>query len=359
MIDLVIGLIHIKGDLMNWEEYKLKFYHYAIFKGKNDEYINSCLNYAESLFKKGLPVIYDQQHLSLLVGYEELYLIKVSNSQELFYREFEIIKKNKIDYRTISEPLPNLKNIQRWILREILSKLEPSEYSKAFRPNYSIKDNAKFHKRQKKVLTIDIKNYFESIGYNRVLVFFRNLGYNKQVSIMLANICTLDNGLPQGAPTSPMLSNLITKKLDRRIAGFTKKQNIRYTRYADDLTFSGDFDEGYVIRFTKSILNSEGFAINDSKTRVRLRNQRQEVTGIVVNEKMQASRSYRRDFRKEMYYIKKYGLDSHVNSINAGNIIKYLYHLLGMANFIININPSDKETRDNFYYLKELLLKYK
>lgn len=344
---------------MNWEEYKSKFYHYAIFIGKSDEYINSCLNYAENLFKNGLPVIYDQQHLSLLVGYKEIYLIKVSNSQELFYREFEIKKKNKIDYRTISEPLPNLKNIQRWILREILNKLEPSEYSKAFRPNYSIKDNAKFHKRQKKVLTIDIKNYFESIGYDKVLVFFRNLGYNKQVSVMLANICTLNNGLPQGAPTSPMLSNLITKKLDRRIAGFTKKQNIRYTRYADDLTFSGDFDEGYVIRFTKSILNSEGFAINDSKTRVRLRNQRQEVTGIVVNEKMQASRSYRRDFRKQMYYIKKYGLDSHVNSIDAGSKINYLYHLLGMANFIININPNDKETRDNFYYLKELLLKYK
>jgi RNA-directed DNA polymerase len=344
---------------MNWQEYKSKFYHYAIFKGKNHEYINSCLNYAENLFKKGVPVIYDQKHLSLLVGYEEIYLIKVSNSQELFYREFKILKKNKMDYRTISEPLPNLKNIQRWILIEILNKLEPSEYSKAFRPNYSIKDNAKFHKKQKKVLTIDIKNYFESIGYNRVFVFFRNLGYNKQVSVMLASICTLDNGLPQGAPTSPMLSNLITKKLDRRIAGFTKKQNIRYTRYADDLTFSGDFDEGYVIRFTKSILDSEGFAINDSKTRVRLRNQRQEVTGIVVNEKMQASRSYRRDFRKEMYYVKRYGLESHVNSIKAGSKINYLYHLLGMANFIININPNDEETKENFYYLKELLLKYK
>ncbi|MBL4963935.1 retron St85 family RNA-directed DNA polymerase [Bacillus halotolerans] len=342
---------------MNWEEYKFKFYHYASFNGKDQDYINSCLNYAEKLFNKGLPVIYDQFHLSLLVGYDEKYLIKVSNSQELFYREFNILKKNKKDYRTISEPLPNLKNIQRWISKEILSNLEPSEYSKAFRTGYSIKDNAKFHRRQKKVLTIDLKDYFGSIDYKKVFTFFRDLGYSKPVSVMLAKICTLNDGLPQGSPTSPMLSNLITKNLDHRIAGFSRKQNIRYTRYADDLTFSGDFSEGYVIKFVKMILNSEGFTLNDSKTRVRKRNQRQEVTGIVVNEKMQASRKYRRDFRKRMYYIKKYGLNSHVEKIEAGNSLNYLYYLLGMANFIININPNDKATKEDYNYLKNLLLK--
>jgi len=344
---------------MKWEEYKSKFYHYASFEGKNQDYIDSCLNYAEKLFNKGVPIIYDQLHLSLLVGYEERYLIKVSNSQDLFYREFKILKKNKRDYRTISEPLPNLKNIQRWILNEILSKLEPSEYSKAFRPGFSIKDNARFHRGQKKVLTIDIKDYFGSIGFKQVYMFFINLGYSKQVAVMLANICTLDNGLPQGAPTSPMLSNLITKKLDQRIAGFSKKQNIRYTRYADDLTFSGDFNEGHVIKFIKKVLNSEGFIINDSKTRVRKGNQRQEVTGIVVNEKMQASRTYRRDFRQQMYYIKKYGFDSHVDKIEGGTPLNYLYRLLGMANFINNINPNDKEIKEDYHYLKELLRKIK
>lgn len=340
---------------MKWEEYKSKFYHFAIYEGKDQGYVDNCLKYAEKLFIKGLPVIYDQLHLSLLVGYEEIYLIKVSNSQELFYRKFEIPKKNNRDFRTISEPLPNLKNIQRWILSEILSKLEPSEYSKAFRSGFSIKDNARFHRKQTKLLTIDIKDYFGSIDFKKVYIFFLNLGYSKQVSVMLTNICTLNNGLPQGAPTSPMLSNLITKKLDQRIAGFSKKHNIRYTRYADDLTFSGDFDEGYVIKLIKTILNSEGFTINDSKTRVRKKNQRQEVTGIVVNEKMQASRSYRRDFRQQMYYIKRYGLNSHVNRIEVGNSLNYLYHLLGMANFIININPNDTETKEDYNYLKELL----
>jgi RNA-directed DNA polymerase len=344
---------------MNWEEYKSKFYHYASYNGKSKEYIEGCLCYAENLFKRELPVIYDQTHLSLLVGYEEIYLIKVSNSQESFYREFNIPKKNKNEYRTISEPLPNLKNIQRWILREILSKLHPSEYSKAFRPGFSIKDNAKFHKKQKKVLTIDIKDYFGSINYKKVISFFRSIGYSKQVSVMLSNICTLENGLPQGSPTSPMLSNLLTKNLDKRIAGFARKNNIRYTRYADDLTFSGDFEEGKIINFVKTVLNAEGFEVNDKKTRVRTKNQMQEVTGIVVNEKMQAPRNYRRKLRQEMYYINKYGFESHLKKIEKVDILSYLYQLLGMANFIINVNPNDIEAKKHYSDLKVLLSIYK
>lgn len=152
-----------------------------------------------------------------------------------------------------------MKNIQKWILNEILYKIEPSEYSKAFRLGTSIKDNAKYHRKQPKLLTIDIRDYFGSITVKKVYLFFKKLGYSKQVSTMLANLCTLEGSLPQGSPTSPMLSNLITKKMDNRIAGLCKKEGIRYTRYADDLTFSGDFQEGYLINLIEEILMSEGF----------------------------------------------------------------------------------------------------
>lgn len=344
---------------MEWEQYKNNFYHYAKFNGKNDNYITACLKYAENLFEKNLPVIYDQHHFSLLVGYNLSYLIKVSNSQKPFYREFKIPKKTKEEFRSITEPLPNLKNIQRWILEEILNKLTPSPYSKAFRKGYSIKDNARFHRKQKKVLTIDIENYFGSIDYNKVLKFFRDLGYSNAVAVMLANICTLDDELPQGSPTSPMLSNLITRRLDKRIAGFTDKNHIRYTRYADDLTFSGDFSEGQLINFVKFVLEDEGFIINERKTRVRKQNQRQEVTGIVVNEKMQASRKYRRDLRKIMFFIKKYGINSHLEFIGEENKLNYLYHLLGVVNFIINVNPNDLEAKEDYNYLKEILISIK
>ncbi|MBE1556283.1 retron St85 family RNA-directed DNA polymerase [Sporosarcina limicola] len=340
---------------MNWEVYRDNFYSSAKTKGYKENYINRCLEYSKILFDQKLPIIYDQKHLSLLIGYQEIYLIKVSNSQEPFYREFKIPKKNKNEFRKIHEPLPNLKNIQRWILEEILNILEPSPYSKGFRKGYSIKDNARFHKKQKKVLSIDIENYFGSISYDMVYSFFRNLGYSKQVSVMLANLCVLEGRLPQGSPTSPMLSNLITKRLDNRIGGYAKKRGIRYTRYADDLTFSGDFNEGALINFVKNVFESEGFVINEKKTRVRLQSQQQEVTGIVVNEKMQASRKYRREFRTKMFFIKKYGLDSHLDYVEEEKKIEYVYHLLGTANFIVNVNPNDLETREHYIYLKELL----
>src|SRR5690625_28519 len=344
---------------MNWNQYKNDFFHYAKYNGKSQEYVDVCLTYAKRLFEQNIPIIYDQYHLSLLVGYKLEYLIKVSNSSKHFYRSFQVPKHGNNEFRLISEPLPNLKDIQKWILNSILNQLEPSPYSKAFRKGYSIKDNAKFHKGQKKVLTMDIKNYFGSIKYSNVYSFFRELSYTKSVAVMLSNICTLNDALPQGSPTSPMLANLITRNLDKRIAKYAIKNKIRYTRYADDITMSGDFDVGTVIRVVKSISKSEGFKINDGKTRVRTQNQQQEVTGIVVNEKLQAPRKYRRDLRQNIYYIEKHGFQSHVDFIGAKDKIAYLYTLIGMANFIININPLDEEAIENYNYLKELLYKVK
>lgn len=340
---------------MNWNQYKSDFFHYAKYNGKSQEYIDVCLTYAKKIFEQNLPIIYDQYHLSLLVGYKLEYLIKVSNSSKHFYRSFKVPKRSKNEFRLISEPLPNLKDIQKWILNSILNQLEPSPYSKAFRKGYSIKDNAKFHKGQKKVLTMDIKNYFGSIKYSNVYFFFRGLSYTRSVAAMLSNICTLNDALPQGSPTSPMLANLITRNLDKRIAKYAIKNKIRYTRYADDITISGDFDVGSVIRVVKSISKSEGFKINDDKTRIRTQNQQQEVTGIVVNEKLQAPRNYRRNLRQKIHYIKKFGLQSHLDSIEENDKIGYLHTLLGMANFIININPADEEAKESYIFLKQLL----
>jgi len=340
---------------MNWDQYEEKFYYYAKYSEKSEQYIKSCLVYAKPIFERNLPIIYDQIHLSLLTGYKLEYLIKVSNAPSHFYRTFQIPKKRNNEFRLIKEPLPNLKFIQRWILDNILNQLEPSPYTKAFRKGYSIKDNAKFHIGQKKLLSLDIKSYFDSINYKMVYTFFRSLKYSKSVAVMLSNICTLNDSLPQGAPTSPMLANLITKRLDKRLAGYANKNNLRYTRYADDITISGDFNEGPVIRVVKSILNTEGFKINDNKTRIRKRNQQQEVTGIVVNEKLQASRKYRRDFRQKMYYIKKYGIQSHMSTIGVKDKDTYLYSLIGMANFILNVNPDDSEIDEAYKYLKGLI----
>ena len=117
--------------------------------------------------------------------------------------------------------------------------------------------------------------------------FFARLGYTIPVATMLENLCCLGGTLPQGAPTSPSLSNLLMRGVDKRIAGFIKQKGIFYTRYADDMTFSGDFEPGMVIKFVRSVLHDVGLQINEKKLRVRRPSQRQEVTGVVVNEKIQ------------------------------------------------------------------------
>jgi RNA-directed DNA polymerase len=336
-------------------DYKIKFTKQARRSGYSENEICDFLEYAENLLSKGLPIIFDHNHFAGLVGYHPQYLYGASNSPKKYYRVFHIDKKNG-EKRRISEPLPSLKEIQQWIMKAILYKCNFSDYAKAFIRKSSIRKNAKFHKKQNKVLSIDIRNFFESISSYKVYVFFNRLGYSTQVSGLITNLCCLDDSLPQGAPTSPALSNLIFLRADARIAGFTRKYGIRYTRYADDLSFSGEFNVGMVIKFVESVLEDEGLKINSKKTRLMHRHQRQEVTGVIVNNKMQAPREIRRKLRQEVYYIEKYGLPSHLDKTKNYRA-NYIKHLLGIANYITFINPKDTEAGEYINILHGYLVK--
>ena len=154
----------------------------------------------------------------------------------------------------------------------------------------SIKENARFHKRQEILLSLDVKKFFDSITSDKVYKVFSSLGYQEDIVVMLTNLCCLNGCLPQGAPTSPIISNIILKKFDDEVGKFTNEKKIRYTRYADDMTFSGDFNPGQIISFVKNRLYELGLKLNEEKTRTRKKSQRQEVTGIVVNEKNAATK---------------------------------------------------------------------
>lgn len=338
---------------MNWNEYENNYIRLAKLNSKSDEYCIKQLEYAKRLFEQDLPVIYNQEHLCRLVGYAEEYVYTVSNSPNCFYRTFSILKKNGKE-RVINEPLPSLKEIQDWILKEILVKISISPYAKAYVTGRSIKDNARFHRRQNKVLTMDLKDFFPSITFGRILNVFKKVGYRESVAVMLANLCCLNNELPQGAPTSPALSNIIASGLDYKIADFLKGKDVRYTRYADDLTFSGDFNEGDMIKNIERIVCRQGFNVNHSKTRVRKRNQRQEVTGVVVNEKLQVSRELRRRIRSDAYYIEKYGLSSHMDRTNQTKR-NYLYYLIGISSYALFINPYDDKMKKYLNVFKKEL----
>jgi RNA-directed DNA polymerase len=335
-----------------WTLYSQKFSEQASRGDFSPEEIDSLLNYAKILYERQVPIIYDQEHLGLLVGYKYKFLLKISNKSEKFYRSFKIPKKSGGE-REISEPLPSLKEIQRWILDEILYKCSVSRYAKAYIHKRSIRDNARFHLNQKNVLAIDIKDFFPSLHFEKIYGFFVNLGYSVPVATMLSNLCSLNGGLPQGAPTSPALSNILMLKVDKQISGFIKENDIHYTRYADDMTFSGDFNPAKVIRFVRSVLDEEGLRINEKKTRVRNPGQRQEVTGVIVNEKMQASREMRKKLRQAVYYIEKYGLASHLEKTENFRA-NHIYHLLGISNFILFLNPEDKDVQK----YREILRQY-
>lgn len=336
---------------MRWNSYSKKFRESAYNNNFNEEEINALLSYAKVLDDKKMPIIYDQRHFALLVGYKYSFILKISNKPKKFYRTFTIPKKAGGE-RSISEPLPSLKEIQHWILNEILYQYKISRFAKAYVKDLSIRDNARFHVCKKVVLTIDIKDFFPSLRYKKVYGFFINLGYSSPVATLISNLCCLNGGLPQGAPTSPALSNILLINVDKRISGFIRKKGIRYTRYADDMTFSGDFEPGMIIKFVRSVLQENNLLINEKKIRVRRQGQRQEVTGAIVNEKIQAPIELRKKLRQSVYYINKFGLNSHLEKTNNKNA-NHIDYLLGIANFILFLNPNDKEVREYIEILRK------
>lgn len=324
-----------------WRRYAATFVAEAKHKGFSQEEVDVCLRYAKSLILSDLPAIFDISHFCLLVGYSPAYVLGAANRSEKYYRYYNIPKKSGGE-REIAEPLPSLKEIQYWILENILNKVPVHPAAKAFKKRSSIIDNARFHRKQDYVLTVDIENFFPSISPNRIYSVFHNIGYSIQISSVLTDLCCLKEALPQGAPTSPVLSNLVCRSLDQRLLAFAKNNSLRYSRYADDITFSGKIIGADLIYYLYRVLSEHGFKVNQKKTRLLRRHQRQQVTGIVVNEKIQVPRELRRQLRQYAYYIEKYGFDEHASWLDD-NHSHYREHLLGKAGFVRSLNKYDRD----------------
>lgn len=339
---------------MTVAQYNTIFREKAKISGYSEENILKCLAYANPLLIRNFPVIYNTTNFAALVGYNKSYLKKAALFTSSYYRVFKIPKKDKNDFREIKEPLPSLKEIQLWILNNILYNEKPSKYAKAYIRKRNLQENVKFHVNKDKVLNLDFKNFFPSIKRSAVEGIFLSFGYSSNIANLLSKLCCLEECLPQGAPTSPYISNLYLKSFDDEVFAFCKSKNIRYTRYADDMTFSGDFDELEVINFIEKKVEGSPVELNSKKTKVMLRNQRQVVTGIVVNDKVQVPKKYRNKIRLEMYFIAKYGIAEHlVKSRNTK--ANYLKHLQGKIEYLLHFNPEDAEFLGYRTKLKELL----
>ncbi len=265
-------------------------------------------------------------------------LYTISNHTEKFYIPKKIKKRNGQD-RQLYVPKPILKQIQKNILKNVLSDMPVSSYAKAYVKNCSLKENVKPHVNKQIVLKLDIEDFFDSITFEKIYAVFPKEKYSTSIRTMLAHLVTYFDALPQGAPTSPYLSNLVMKHFDEIIGAYCEKQGISYTRYCDDLTFSGDFDYWKLKKKVSNFLNKMGFVLNEKKTKVIKQNNAQLITGLVVNEKINVQKEVRKRIRQEMYYIKKYGLKEHAQKIGVEEN-SYKRHLLGQINYCIGISPT-------------------
>mgnify|MGYP002071736256 CR=1 FL=1 len=211
-------------------------------------------------------------------------LITLATKSRSFYKRFSIPKKSG-GVRVIYHPSRELKAIQRWILHGILNNLAPSDSATAFSIKKGLIHNVEPHSLNRYFICIDLEDFFPSISHYRVRRVFKTLGYSQDVASFLTELCTCNGGLPQGAVTSPSISNLVASKLDRRLQGLLSRRNITYTRYADDLTFSSNNRNALVrvMPIVRDIIEDEEFRINDSKTRFMGPRAQCRVTGLVKN----------------------------------------------------------------------------
>jgi RNA-directed DNA polymerase len=346
---------------MDFEQYSLLFIEKAAKEGYTPDEIEGLLDYANRLNQNNLPVIYDQEHFARLVGFKLSYLLAISNSHRHFYHTFKIPKR-KGGFRSIAQPLPNLRLIQDWILNNKLnpgSSLLVHRAATAFMTGKSLYDNVSLHQGKNRIVALDIEDFFGNVKFVQVYVVFKRLGYKSDVSVLLAKLCTLRNALPQGAPTSPMLSNMVFYRIDGQLSGYCKRRGITYTRYADDLTFSGNnFKTGLLIRHVRYLINRQ-FSLNEDKTKIMGRANAQYVTGVVVNEKAQVPRKYRDRIRQEVYFIRQHGLEHNFSRVKGLPIWidtpeVYLHHLIGKIYYVLQINSQDTEFVEYKKFLRNL-----
>ena len=319
---------------------------------------NYVMPYINAVVAKNLPVIIGINHLASMMQLDPDTLKSMVVSSHSFYHSFTIPKR-KGGTRQIDAPYPSMIRAQQWIYHEILSKIAISPSATGFVPHHSIKDNASVHLCQKCLLLLDVKDFFPSIKWHKVYAVFNHLGYPKNIAQYLASLCCLNGHTPQGAVTSPALSNVIARRLDARITGLAKKYEVNYTRYADDMTFSGERISKRFQSFVNKIVEEDGFNINQEKTRFIKGQHQKIVTGVSISaDKLTVPKAKRREVRQHVYYIKKYGLAEHQKRIGNNDPI-FLERLIGYLHFWHSIEPENAFVNKSLEFLLYVRIKDK
>lgn len=251
--------------------------------------------------------------IALDLKMDSSYLSRISERSNFYYKDYKIRKKNG-DYRSISQPNPELKTLQYWIIHNIFTHLTVSDAAFAYKKGDSIKKHAELHKNAKHILHTDISNFFNSIHFKHLYnvlknnkTIFDDLGIHFRGSLQdIKNICFRNNSLCIGAVCSPIISNVIMYSFDTAVTDYCKKNDYTYSRYADDIYISSNsYIEQNIINFLREELRNLGFNMNMSKTRFYSPKYQRKVTGIIITNDSQVSiGTKRRNIIKKMIYDK-------------------------------------------------------
>jgi RNA-directed DNA polymerase len=281
-----------------------------------------------------------------------------TKAREAHYH-FHWMDKRSGGRRLIESPKPLLKQLQQRILREILDKVPPHRHAHGFVTGRSIVTNARPHVGQRILLKLDLEDFYTSVRFPRVVAIFRSLGFSREVGIWLARLTTSSvpweamsslgpagyvakygsRHLPQGAPTSPALANLSAYSLDVRLSGLAASYDVSYTRYADDITFSGTKRFGGALRdfmpLVTKVIHSERLRVNRKKRKIVRNNQRQTVTGVVVNSHCNIARPEFDRLKAILTNCARRG----PRSQNRENLPDFQSHLRGRVAHMMHLNP--------------------
>lgn len=342
-------------------------------KGYDQNYLNALVVQGESIVANRVPVVFSLAHLANLSRtlYSDLHgFVSRSDihSKDFPYKNFPIAKRTG-GKRWISIPVPPLMAVQQWISQNILNRVVPHTAAFAYVPKRRLLDHAQRHCGATWLVKVDIKDFFSNISERQIFQVFLRLGYPKLLSFEMARLCTrvtpkrlgskwvntvgdhsipdydceYVGSLPQGAPTSPALSNLACIDLDRDLTSLAISSSATYSRYADDLCFSlasGSREEAFALkRAISKVLWSHGFSENVKKTRVIPPGARMVVTGLNINaEAPTIPREVRDLVRMHLHYAAKNGIPDHCKERGFRSVVGFKNHLLGLIGYIASVD---------------------
>ena len=341
--------------------------------------ISSAISIAKSIkaASPNLPVIFSLSHLAHLVDVSPKHLRPVVDRMSDPYRHFRLRKKTggkgskapKRRYRDIYAPQPYILRTQRWIAQNILNVRQPHISSFGFAPKSDMLDAATLHCGCTWLLKMDVQNFFESITERQAYRVFRECGYTALFSFQLARLCTrsvdqkhyhhlkeseyphppaVEGYLPQGAPTSPMLSNLAVYSLDTRLSRIAKMLGWKYSRYADDLAFSTDKKSSRteVLKLRSIVeasINGAGLLPNHSKTRISPPGARKVLLGVLIDrERPRLTRRFKDNIETHLYALnhKDLGIEAHRDKRGFSSTTGMRHHILGLIAFAHHVDKT-------------------